>query len=795
MLRFAFKISLTLMFLGLVSGACLLLYFLPKLPDVEELRDVKMQIPLRVYTSNGSLISEYGEKRRIPVSIDNVPQHLTEAFIASEDARFYDHPGVDWQGILRAAINVISTGGDRSQGGSTITMQVARNFFLTFERTYERKIIEIFLSLKIERELSKNEILELYVNKIFFGQRAYGVGAAAQVYYGKTVNELNLSQLAMIAGLPKAPSTTNPITNPEKAKIRRNYVLGRMLELEYIDRISHDEAVKAPVTAKLYRPVIELEASYVAEMVRSQLITEYGDDVYNDGYKVYTTISDKLQNASNVAIANALMAYDIRHGYRGRENYVDLEEQSDESSWEKILAAYSSIGKLQAALIISVDDELNNATAYLSDTGIISIPWEGLQWARKLISENYRGPSPKSTSDVLGIGDIVRVIQNDDGSWRLSQVPEVEGGLVSMDPNNGATLALVGGFDFYRSKFNRITQAKRQPGSSFKPFIYSAALEKGFTAASMINDAPIVFDDPSIEDTWRPQNSSKKSGGPTRLRLAITKSLNLVSIRLLNEVGIPYALDYVTRFGFDKADLPHGLSLALGTGAITPWQSASAYTALANGGYKVEPYFIERIEDAKGNIIFQAEPVIVCKNCTHEDNGLEAHSNRIAERIADEENIWIVNSLTRDVVRYGTGIQAWRELKRSDLSGKTGTTNDQRDAWFAGYNSSIVTVSWVGFDDSRQLGNGEYGGKAALPMWIDYMRVALEDIPDLPIKNLPGLVSIRIDPETGQPTHANTPGAFFEVFRLKHAPKQTGNSGVPLITGNKGEDNSPETIF
>jgi len=816
MLRFALKISLLIILLGVLAGAGVAFYVIPKLPDIETLKDVKMQIPLKVYTSTGALLSEYGEKRRAPVKIADVPDHFIHAFLAAEDDRFYVHPGVDWQGILRAAINLIKTG-KKTQGGSTITMQVARNFFLSSEKSYLRKINEIFLALKIERGLSKDEILELYLNKIYLGQRAYGIGAAAQVYYGTDIQSLNLSQMAMIAGLPKAPSTSNPVTDPAKAITRRNYVLERMLTKKFITEQEFKSASAAPVSASLHSPAIEIEAPYVAEMVRNQLVNRYGEDVYSDGYKVYTTIIDKNQVVANKALRDGLLDYDQRHGYRGPEHQFELTEGDNEESWKQLLDTFPEIGDLQPALIIEVNDL--SATAYINGVGKIEITKTDYEWARKYLTEIYRGPSPEKATDVFKAGDVIRMLMTADGTWKFTQIPEVEGGLVSMDPNNGKLLALVGGFDFQRSKFNRVTQAKRQPGSSFKPFIYSAALDSGFTAASIINDAPIVVDDPGIEEIWRPENYDKKSGGPTRLREAITHSLNLVSIRLLNEVGVSRALTHITKFGFNTDELPHNLSLALGSGSITPWESATAYCVLANGGYKVNPYFIDHIEDYYGKIIFQAHPPTVCRNCEkqmddesqpgegklednrpadtenmQENTPLEPGPN-YAHRVVDEENIWIINSMTRDVVKRGTGVKANRALHRPDLSGKTGTTNDQRDAWFAGYNPQIVTISWVGFDDYRQLGSGETGARAALPMWIDYMREALKDIPETIIEKPPGLISIRIDPKTGKPTGADTPGAFFEVFRPKYAPKAEPENEEQGDKENSLPGDHPEELF
>ncbi|MCZ6525182.1 MAG: penicillin-binding protein 1A [Gammaproteobacteria bacterium] len=819
MLRFTFNVCLSLGLLGVISIAAVIGYIVPGLPDIDTLRDVKMQIPLRVYSHEHSLISEYGEKRRTPVTIDDVPPQLINAFLAAEDDRFYQHPGVDWQGILRAVVNLVKTG-KKTQGGSTITMQVARNFFLSREKSYVRKLNEIFLALKIERELSKREILELYLNKIYLGQRAYGVGAASKVYYGNDIGQLDLPQLAMIAGLPKAPSTTNPVSNPQRASKRRNYVLGRMLENGYISQTEHDSAIQTAVTASLHSPKIDVEAPYVAEMVRKHMLAKYGENAYSNGYKVFTTILDKNQIAANHALRKALLEYDRRHGYRGPEHHFDLPDNSDEQTWQQLLSTFPIIGNIYPALITRINE--TSVIAHLPRFGQIEIDWEGFNWARKYIDANRRGAAPETAADVFQAGDIVRIFNDDAGQWQLTQIPDVEGGLVSMRPIDGATLALVGGFDFYRSKFNRITQALRQPGSSFKPFIYSAALETGHTAASLINDAPVVFDDPSIEDRWRPENYSGKYYGPTRLREALTHSRNLVSIRLLHEVGIPRGIEHIAKFGFDTDQLPHSLSLALGSGAITPWQLAAAYCVFANGGYRVEPYFIERIETYKGEIIYAANPLTVCNDCElpvtvdHTQADLpvtdkltmqQANNNpdeateleptpRIADRVISPQNIWIMNSITRNVIQNGTGRRA-RVLNRHDLSGKTGTTNDQRDAWFSGFNASIVAVTWVGFDKFLQpLGKGETGSRAALPMWIDYMRVALEGTAESTLERPPGLVNVRIDPETGKLAKADNPKAIFEVFRAANVPRWNNPDRTPdiFMQGNKSEQ-IPEQLF
>ena len=824
----AMSLFKTLAVVSVIAAGAAVYFIVSNLPDIEMLRDVRMQVPLRVYSQDGSLIGEFGEKRRAPVIIDETPEQLIQAFIAAEDDRFFNHPGVDWQGLVRAAVSLIRTG-EKRQGGSTITMQVARNFFLSREKSYMRKLNEIFLAFKIERELTKNEILELYLNKIYLGQRAYGVGAAAQVYYGADVADLNLAQHAMLAGLPKAPSRTNPVTSPEQAVIRRAYVLRRMLELGYIDRARFHEAGNAPVTASLHSPSIELEAPYVAEMARKHMVDEYGEEAYGAGYVVTTTVRDTLQLAANRALDTALVQYDERHGYRGAEGHFELEHGDGEEKWEELLEPYTAIGSLQPALITGVRGF--SATAWLYGLGSIELDWNSLGWARRYINENARGPAPRNTGEIVRTGDLVRVRQDSEGRWRLAQVPAVEGSLVSLDPINGATLALVGGFDFYRSKFNRSTQAERQPGSSFKPFIYSAALENGFTPASIINDAPIVYNDASIEDKWRPENYSGRSFGPTRLREALRRSRNLVSIRLLHAVGVRDTLSHAAKFGFDTGKLPKNLSLALGTGVITPWQLAASYTVFANGGYRVEPFFIERIETYTGDLLYQANPVTVCPGCREVAEAAAATAGdgikfrpqsdeaaavqspeaeipaqdlpetapveqKIAERVVSAQNIWIMNELTRDVVRRGTGARAYRELKRDDLSGKTGTTNEQRDAWFAGFNPSVVTVTWVGFDDFSPMGQGETGSRTALSIWIEYMRTALKGMPVTPVARPADIVTIRINRETGCPAQAGDGDAEFEIFMAEHLPDadECIKLRIPYDTTSETAD-SPGTIF
>lgn len=804
------------MVLGIITVVIVSWYVLPGLPDIDTLKDVKLQVPLRVYSEDLSLIAEFGEKRRAPIDITEVQPKLTQAFLAAEDDRFYVHPGVDWQGIARAVYSLIKTG-SKKQGGSTITMQVARNFFLSREKTYLRKLNEIFLAFKIEQELSKDAILELYLNKIYLGQRAYGVAAAAQVYYGVDINSLSLPQIAMIAGLPKAPSTTNPITNPERALIRRNYVLQRMLLLSYITADEHELASNAPTSASLHSASIELKAPYVAEMVRSDLTDQQGDAAYSNGLTVTTTIRDKNQNAANLALRNTLLAYDKRHGYRGHEHHIEDIQNKTEKEIEVLLESFPTLGNLYPGLVTYVNEQ--SVSAYITGVGQVEINWGGLEWARKYITENRRGSKLKTASEVLSPGDVIRLLETETGDWALSQIPDVEGGLVSLSPHDGATLALVGGFDFYKNKFNRITQARRQPGSGFKPFIYSSAIESGMTAATIINDAPIVFDDPGIEDDWRPQNYSRKSYGPTRLKVALTHSRNLVSIRLLHAIGVPFALEHIQKFGFDIDQLPHNLSLSLGSAEITPWEMARGYSVFANGGHLINPYYINQIKDYDDEVIFQAEPLVVCSECVNdesiasiditEEDTLSEEDEIIAPaleevliseklyapRVVDARNIWIMNSITRNVIKNGTGRRAL-QLKRTDLSGKTGTTNDQHDAWFSGFNSEIVTICWVGFDKFKPLGSRETGASAALPMWIEYMRVALEGMPESIMERPEGLVNVRIDPETGQLAHASNPNAIFEVFRLEQAPKSTTETKQPDVFIQENEAMStPELLF
>ncbi len=811
MLRFAFYSMLLGLALVVAAVGGVAWWVLPQLPPAEALREVRLQTPLRVLSADGLLIAEFGEKRRQPVAIGDVPQRMIDAFLAAEDDRFYSHPGVDWMAIARAALELVQTG-QKKQGGSTITMQVARNFFLTRDKTYERKLKEIVLALKIERELSKDEILELYLNKIFLGHRSYGVGAAAQVYYGRSLDELTLPEIATIAALPKAPSTTNPVSNPIRAIERRGYVLARMLKLGTITQDEFDAAVKAPVTAELHALKTELDAPYIAEMVREFMVENYGDAAYTAGYTVHTTILGDNQVAANRAMLDGLSAYDKRHGYRGPEHQFELDPELDVEGQRALLSGFVELGDLKPALVTAVEDK--HLDVLTRNGQALRIDWDGLSWARRHIDSNRRGAAPKAAEDIAAVGDVVRLrqevrttgadgkkLEQPEAYWRLAQIPEVEGALVSLDTDNGAILALTGGFDFNKSKFNRATQARRQPGSNFEPFIYSAALEQGFTAASFINDAPIVFDAPGLENTWRPDNYSGKFFGPTRLREALIKSRNLVSVRLLNAIGIDTAIDYVQRFGFDTERLPNNLSLSLGSGELTPLEVVRGYAVIANGGFLVDPYFVDRVINDYGDEVFKATPVRVCRECERvaalepEESldlqaMIQAEETELANpapRVVDELNAWIMNSILQDVVTAGTGRRALA-LKRSDLGGKTGTTNEQKDAWFSGFNARVVTTAWVGFDSTRPLGRAETGGRAALPLWIDYMRVALDGMESAELPRPAGLVTVRIDPSTGLLAGAGNPDAIFESFREPYVPKA---STVPVVPG-LGSD-APDT--
>ncbi|HVA55260.1 MAG TPA: penicillin-binding protein 1A [Gammaproteobacteria bacterium] len=773
--------------LGVLTAVVAYLVVAPSLPSVALLKDIHLQVPLRVYSRDGQLLAAFGEKRRIPLTYEQIPKLVVDAFVASEDEHYWDHPGVSVRGLLRATIHLALTG-QKSEGGGTITMQVARNFFLTREKTYTRKLKEVFLALKIERELSKQDILDLYLNKIYLGNRAYGVGAAAEVYYGTDVSRLTLPQLAMIAGLPKAPSTDNPLINPQRALVRRGYVLGRMLDDGYITKDEYQQAMAAPMTASYHEPAAEVNAPYVAEMVRDYMTSKYGDDAYTAGYSVVTTIDSRLQPLAVQAVRAGLLDYDQRHGWRGPVTHVNVFADSTQTDWAQLLSDRDHLGGLYPALTIKVDSQ--SAQFYVDGAGLVSVDWNGMKWARRYLTVNSVAAPPKTAADILKRGDIVYLDHVSDGSWSLSQVPTVQGALVCLDPFDGAIAALVGGFDFNASKFNRAVQAHRQPGSSFKPFYYSAALEDGFTPASIVSDAPVVVQDPAFANVWRPSNYDKDFSGPTRLRLALAHSLNLASIRVLQSIGVGYAINYAQKFGFDASELPNNLTLALGSADLTPLEMARGYAVFANHGFRVTPYFIQRIIDGSGQVLYAANPEVACDSCnTDAGNNISTPTTvptatiavaassttlpsmpRYAPQAITPQNAWLMTSMLQDVIKYGTGARA-QALDRSDLAGKTGTTNDFSNAWFDGYNNDIVTVAWVGNDQpSQSLGGGEQGAKVALPVWMDFMGPALQGVPQVPFVEPPGIVQARIDPKTGLLASASDPGSIFEFFMAGHLP-------------------------
>ena len=740
----ALLVTTTLISLTLLS---ILIYttIITKLPNTASLKNINYQTPLKIYSHNNVLIDQFGEKKRTPISYNRVPPQLLNAFIASEDQRFYNHLGVDLRGLLRAIFKLV-TSGKKKQGGSTITMQVARNFLLTREKTYIRKIKEIILALKIENELTKNEILELYINKIFLGRKAYGVVAAAEVYYGKPLAKLSLAQLAMIAGLPKAPSSLNPINDPDRALIRRDYVLNRMLTLGYINQIEFDDALAQPITASRQKQLSTVTASYFSDMVRIKVIDLLGDKAYESGLKVYTTLNIKLQKTATSALRNTLHNYEERHGYRAEP--IDP------------LRTSQYIGDTIPATIKAVNPD--QITAQLADKTTIIISRKNFKWALPSQSTN-----PKNTAEENFQPDtLIRVRQSRNGQWRLSQEPEVEGALISIDPQTGAIISLVGGFDFKRSKFNRATQLKRQPGSGFKPILYTTALENGYTLASIINDAPIVYESQSNKTEWRPENYSGKFFGPTRLRTALRKSRNLISIRLLREIGIAKIISTAKRFGLSEAQLPNNLTLALGSGTASPLEMARIFSVFANGGFLIEPYAISRIENSQGEIIFQTQRKIACTTC----KVTQQHKNNYAPRIISPEISFLMNNLLQDVVNRGTARRA-KSLGRKDLAGKTGTTNQQRDAWFNGFSPKITTITWVGFDNSKPLGKKETGGRTSLPMWIDYMKTALQEHPEESFTPPKGIVKSYINPATGLPEKPTKKG-IWEYFRQELAPRK-----------------------
>lgn len=883
-----FTLSTAMGFIGLYLAVG------PDLPDVETIREIRLQTPMSVYSKDGQLINEFGDIRRIPITLDQVPQDFINALLSTEDVRFYEHSGVDFKGVIRAMFKLVSTG-TKSQGASTITMLVARNYYLTREKRFSRKFTEMFVAWKLESELSKNEILEIFLNKIPFGHRAAGLGAAAQVYYGTTLDKLSLAQLATLAGIPKGQSVFNPISNPTKAKSRREHVLGRMLSEDHITQSQYDDAVEQPIKTTRHGAKITVNAHYVAEMVHNEIIKRYGREVaHNDGLKIYTTLNPTLQGYAQDALRSSLLEYDKRHGYRPVEAQYDIDDSVTEEDKIAWISDFTQIGELIPALVERVSD--NSADILLADGSRGIVKLEDSKWARQYIDENHRATDKLTQmQQILKQGDVIRVLatkefepdmvekvdaaETADQStlvvdnptsneivsnssfkevlrplFKLSQIPDVNGGFVVLNPKNGALEALAGGFDYSKIQLNMATQARRQLGSNIKPFIYSAALEKGFTAASLINDSPYIENDVSAGNFWRPENDSGKYRGPTRLRVALSWSINTVAIRLIKKIGPRYAKEYLESLGFSGERMRPFPSLALGSASFTPLEVATGYATLANGGFRIEPWFIDRIEDSNGRILFESSPLEVCEECldlleaeklaqqelaleqsllapsqetsidqlegTTENQAEKAATNnqleaedgqqtslqkdaelalqleideqqplelipllpiaetRIAPRVLEARNRYIIDSILKDVIHRGT---AWRTLnnakspllRRSDIAGKTGTTNDVKDAWFSGYSNRYVASAWVGFrDHSMKLGKREFGGRAALPIWQKFMEKALDGQPQESIPRPEGIVDVKIDLANGKLASANTQRSDFEVFRLENVPQE-----------------------
>src|SRR5690554_2166352 len=831
---------LTGLSVAIIAASSLYLYLRPNLPAVDQLLDVKLQTPLRVYSKDNRLIAEFGEKRRAPVTIEQIPTIQLQAFLAAEDARFYEHFGVDIKGLTRAAVELITTGEIQS-GGSTITMQVAKNYFLSRDRTFIRKFNEILLALQIERELDKNRILELYLNKIYLGNRAYGIAAAAQVYYDKPVTELSLAQMAMLAGLPKAPSAYNPLANPERALIRRNWILGRMKDLGYITEDAWSLASKAPLTASYNTRDAEVDADYVAEMARAEMVRRYGENAYTDGYSVTLTVESDKQQTATEALRAGLEAYDRRHGFRGPIGQFDIEDLTPAELTDK-MQNYPRVEALVPAVVTSIDDEKDEVRVHTRRLGPGVMPFDTMTWARRFRTESITGPEPESPSDVVSPGDVIYVKvdqlpqiadseadpESESVSTQtvtelrvsLAQAPRIEGALISLEAKTGAIEALAGGYSFNQSKYNRATQANRQPGSTFKPFLYLSALENGRTPATIYNDAPIVFEDSELETAWRPQNSSGQFYGPTTLREGLYRSRNLVSIRLLRDLGIRQTLNYLDQLKIPTTDMPANLSLSLGAGQLTPMELARGFAVIANGGYDVEPYLIKTIQEPDGTVVYEAPETMLCdSDCeqqlaenTSEGPLTESSSDtpqtdgmllpasaqkdaekRVMKRLADERSVYITHSILQDVVRRGTGRRALA-LNRNDLAGKTGTTNEQKDTWFAGFNHDVATTVWVGFDQPAPLGRSEFGASTALPIWVDYMRTAMQNAPESTMARPNGIVSIRINPKTGERARPGEDGTF-ETFKEEEAPAALSQNTNGNGSGDDGSDGLPGQIF
>jgi penicillin-binding protein 1A len=781
--------GLALGLLGVLAVVAVIWTAWPQLPDVRELRQIELQLPLSIYSSDEKLIALYGETRRYPAPIETIPERVKRAFLAAEDARFYEHEGLDFNGIFRAVWLIISTDRTRVPGGSTITQQVARDFYLSNEYSYIRKFREMLLAIKMEQELSKDEILELYLNKIFFGNRAYGVAAAAEYYYGKSLDELTIAEAATLAGIPKFPSSANPISNPARAMERRNhYVLPRMLELGVITRAEFDAAIAEPNNASPHEPPVEVDAPYVAEMVRQAMEERFGADALTGGYKVVTTLKSGDQNAAVASVRNGLIEYDQRHGWRGAEGRIEDFANLDGTALRSALARFPTIPDLQRAVVAETD--ASRAVLRTANETALELPASGLRWT---------GRTP---AQALKTGDVVRFRLDKDGKPQLVQLPQAQAALVSLEAETGALRALVGGFSFSQNKFNRATQAQRQPGSSFKPFVYSAAFERGYTPATIVMDAPVVFRD-RAGNVWRPQNDRGDFAGPMRLREAMVQSRNLVSVRLLDAIGVQFAQRYITQFGFAPESLPPNLSMSLGTSSLTVMSVARGYAAFGNGGYRIDPWFIARVEDRNGVVVMEHHPAKACPTCAGPAGGTDVQPTVVdgfnfgavaapaapaataaapdtaersdlpgppegttAPRAIDPRTAFLVRSLLLDVVNRGTGTAA-KVLGRADIGGKTGSTNDHRDAWFSGFGGDLATTVWVGKDDFTPLGRGEYGGRAALPIWINYMGSALKDVPVADPQPPAGLLTVTINPATGGLLPDGTPGGRIDYVKTE----------------------------
>ncbi|WP_228703697.1 penicillin-binding protein 1A [Kangiella sediminilitoris] len=811
---------ITIFVIMTVIGA--FLYATPQVPEIDSLKNVKLQTPMRIFSADGKIIGEFGDVRREPVEFAQIPKNFINALVATEDQRFYEHSGVDLKGLLRV-MKVAATTGEFSEGASTLTMQTARNMFLTRDQRLKRKLIEMFLAISMEQELSKEEILELYTNKVHFSHRAYGLAAAAEVYYGKQLNELTLSEAAMMAGLLKGESAYNPISHPDRAIGRRNLVLSRMLDEGYIEEEAYELAVETPLTAKKHSADLDVEAPYVAEMVRLDVINRFGRDIaYNHGLDIVTTIDSEHQRYANEALREGLITYDKRHGYKGPEAQIGDFAQKNTRELLQLLESTPEIGGLEPAIVMQVNEK---SLKVLNSKGQeITIEWEGLEWAAKFITDTSVGEKPNSAGEVAAPGDVIRIRPIGENKWALSQLPEASAAFVSLHSKDGGITSLVGGFDYLSNKFNLVTQARRQPGSNIKPFIYAAAFSKGFTPASLVNDAPYVKVNNEIDEVWRPQNDNLKYNGPTRLRVGLKRSINTISTRLINSITPAYAEKFLVNIGLPDEHMDPYQSLALGTASFTPMEMATAYAVLANGGYQVEPYYIEKITTSYGDILYEATPKVVCDECEQiKINNqireakyspeirnypqLPLPENKIAQQVIDPRDAFILYDMMKDVIHSGTATTQLRRrnsplLERNDLAGKTGTANDYKDAWFSGFNDRLVASAWMGFSDHRRsLGRYEYGGKAALPIWAEFMEKALNGVPEQEIIQPPGVVSAKIDPETGKLAALGQQNAIFEYFRDDNVPSEVSQASDDFgqlytegLDNSEQEQSAPEQL-